>query len=43
VVNWVNGAVLAAVGRRNGYEVEYETFTHREGSNIMTMIARLQE
>ncbi len=36
VVNWVNGAVLAAVGRRNGYEVEYETFTHREGSNIMT-------
>jgi hypothetical protein len=43
VVNWVNGAVLAAVGRRNGYEVEYETFTHREGSNIMTMIARVQE
>jgi Putative S-adenosyl-L-methionine-dependent methyltransferase len=43
VVNWVNGAILAAVGRRNGYEVEYETFTHREGSNIMTMIARLQE
>ena len=43
VVNWVNGAVLAAVGRRNGYEVAYETFTHREGSNIMTMIARLQE
>jgi hypothetical protein len=43
VVNWVNGAILAAVGRRHGYEVEYETFTHREGSNIMTMIARLQE
>jgi hypothetical protein len=43
VVNWVNGVVLAAVGRRNGYDVEYETFTHREGSNIMTMIARLQE
>ena len=43
VVNWVNGVVLAAVGRRNGYEVEYETFTHREGSNIMTMTARMQE
>ena len=43
VVNWVNGVVLAAVGRRNGYEVDYETFTHREGSNIMTLIARVQE
>ena len=43
VVNWVNGAVLAAVGRRNGYEVQYETFTHRTGSNIMTLIARVQE
>jgi len=43
VVNWVNGSILAAVGRRNGYDVEYETFTHRTGSNIMTMIARLQE
>jgi len=43
VVNWVNGAVLAAVGRRNGYEVTYETFTHRTGSNIMTLIARVQE
>jgi hypothetical protein len=43
VVNWVNGAILAAVGRRNGYEVQYETFTHRTGSNIMTLIARVQE
>jgi hypothetical protein len=43
VVNWVNGVVLAAVGRRHGFEVEYETFTHREGSNIMTMVARMQE
>ena len=43
VVNWVNGVVLAAVGRRNGFEVEFGTFTHREGSNIMTMTARLQE
>jgi hypothetical protein len=43
VVNWVNGAVLAAVGRRNGYEVAYETFTHRSGSNIMTLLARVQE
>jgi hypothetical protein len=43
VVNWVNGAILAAVGRRNGYEVTYETFVHRTGSNIMTLIARVQE
>ena len=43
VVNWVNGSLLAAIGRRNGYEVEYETFQHRGGSNIITLKARVQE
>jgi hypothetical protein len=43
VVNWVNGVLLAAIGRRNGYEVEYETFQHRGGSNIITLKARVQE
>jgi hypothetical protein len=43
VVNWVNGSLLAAIGRRNGYEVNYDTFQHRTGSNIMTLTARVQE
>jgi hypothetical protein len=43
VVNWVNGSLLAAVGRRHGYEVSYGTFQHRSGSNIMTLTARVQE
>jgi hypothetical protein len=43
VVNWVNGPLLAAIGRRNGYEVEFEAFQHRSGSNILTLKARVQE
>ena len=43
VVNWVNGAMLSAIGRRNGYDVSYESFTHRSGSNITTLVARVQE
>jgi hypothetical protein len=43
VVNWVNGSLLAAIGRRNGYEVSYDSFQHRTGSNIMTLTARVQE
>jgi Putative S-adenosyl-L-methionine-dependent methyltransferase len=43
VVNWVNGALLAAVGRRNGYDVTYESFAYRSGSNITTLVARVQE
>ena len=43
VVNWVNGPLLAAVGRRNGYDVHYEAFAHRSGSNITTLTARVQE
>jgi hypothetical protein len=43
VVNWVNGSLLAAIGRRNGYEVSFDAFQHRTGSNITTLTARVQE
>lgn len=43
VVNWVNGSLLTSIGRRHGYEVTYETFSHRTGSNITTLTARVQE
>jgi hypothetical protein len=42
VVNWVNGPLLAAVGRRVGYDVHYASF-QRAGSNIQTLTARIQE
>jgi len=43
VVNWVNGPLLVAVGHRHGYEVTFEPFAHRAGSNVQTMIARVRE
>jgi hypothetical protein len=43
VGNWVNGSLLTAVGRRHGYEVSYDSFQHRSGSNIITLTARVQE
>ena len=32
VVNWVNGALLAAVGERMGYDVHFAPFRYRPGS-----------
>lgn len=43
VVNWINGPLLAAIGRRAGYEVTFAPFAHREGSHIITMTARVRE
>lgn len=43
VVNWVNGPLLAAIGRRNGFDVEFRPFAYREGSNITTMTAHVRE
>jgi hypothetical protein len=43
VVNWVNGILLAHVGRRHGYDVEYEAFRHRSGGNIITMTAQARD
>ncbi|CAN5667389.1 hypothetical protein BH18ACT2_BH18ACT2_01140 [soil metagenome] len=43
VVNWVNGPLLAHVGHRRGFDVEFEPFRHREGTNIVTMTARVRD
>ena len=43
VVNWVNGPLLAAVGSRRGYEVGFEPFTHRPGSNVTTLTTSIRE
>ena len=43
VVNWVNGPLLAHVGRRLGFEVRYQRFRHRSGGNIVTMTAQVGE
>ncbi len=40
VVNWVNGPLLAHVGRRRGFDVHYAPFRHRSGGNIVTMTAQ---
>jgi hypothetical protein len=43
VVNWVNGPLLAALGRRHGFDVHFEPFAHRAGSNVTTLTARVRE
>mgnify|MGYP003777329403 CR=1 FL=1 len=43
VVNWVNGPLLAHIGRRRGFEVRYERFRHRSGGNIVTMTAQVRD
>jgi hypothetical protein len=40
VVNWVNGALLVALGRRHGYDVEFTPFGHRVESNVLTLTTR---
>jgi len=43
VVNWVNGPLLAHVGRRNGFDVCCAPFRHRDGGNIVTMTAQVRD
>jgi hypothetical protein len=43
VVNWVNGPLLVALGRRHGYEVSFEPFGHRANSNVLTLTTRQLE
>ena len=43
VVNWVNGPLIAHVGRRHGLDVHYEPFRHRSGGNIVTMTAQARD
>ncbi|MEW2165633.1 hypothetical protein AB0912_21945 [Streptomyces sp. NPDC007084] len=43
VVNWVNGPLLAHVGRRHGFDVTYTRFGHRTAGNIVTMTAQVRD
>jgi hypothetical protein len=43
VVNWVNGPLLAHIGRRRGFDVTYTPFAHRSGTNIVTMSAQVRD
>jgi hypothetical protein len=43
VVNWVNGIILSAVARRRGFDLSFEAFAHRTGSNIITLTARVRD
>jgi hypothetical protein len=43
VVNWVNGPLLAHLGRRRGFDVSYAPFAHRAGTHVVTMTARARD
>ncbi|MGH3865134.1 MAG: hypothetical protein ACRDQ4_03175 [Pseudonocardiaceae bacterium] len=43
IVNWLNGPLLAHIGRRKGFDVDYQRFAHRAGTNIVTMTAQVRE
>jgi hypothetical protein len=43
IVNWLNGPLLAHIGRRKGFDVDFEKFTHRTGTNIVTMTAQARD
>lgn len=43
VVNWVNGALLAHMGARLGYDIRFSSFSHRSGSNVKTLTAQVRD
>lgn len=43
VVNWVNGVLLQHIGTRLGFDVRFEQFAHRKGTNITTLIAGVRD
>ncbi len=43
VVNWVNGALLQHIGSRRGFDLEFQAFSHRQGTNITTLTARVRD
>lgn len=43
VVNWVNGPFLAAIGANLGCKVTFRPFVHREASNVVTLVANLED
>ena len=43
VVNWVNGALLRAIGARTGYDVHFAPFCYRAGSRTSILYTTLRE
>ena len=43
VVNWVNGALLRAVGARAGYDVHFAPFRYRPGSRTSILYTSPRE
>jgi hypothetical protein len=43
VVNWVNGPLLQLVASRRGFDVRFEPFRQRPGSNIKTLTAQVRD
>jgi hypothetical protein len=43
VVNWVNGALLRAIGARAGYDVHFAPFRHRPGSRTSILYTTPRE
>lgn len=43
VVNWCNGPLLRHIGGRAGFDVGFERFAHRTGTNIVTMTAQVRD
>jgi hypothetical protein len=43
VVNWVNGPLLDAIGRRRGFDISVMPFAHRAGANVLTLTARVRD
>ncbi len=43
VVNWVNGALLAEIGRQSGYDVHFVPFKYREGSRTSILYTTHRE
>ena len=42
-VNWVNGALLALLASRRGFDTRYAPFTQRPGSRIRTLTAQVRD
>jgi hypothetical protein len=43
IVNWVNGALLAEVGRQAGYDVHFAPFKYRKGSKTSILYTTQRE
>jgi hypothetical protein len=43
IVNWVNGALLAEVGKQAGYDVHFAPFAYRKGSKTSTLYTTQRE